>query len=338
MGPPPRMTPARDSSSSSTDASGAPTSGGQSGSVGEEQTADEDGKGNPDTEKPDVSQLRGSTHGLRALLETPTKQSRDLLEDLQLESAKAEKEKNFPVVAAIKKKISELQDSGWMPDEEEIAGLDDDDYNGVDLVNDQDESRENARLDKERAMFLSGDMASEQQSALARRLSLQTNDTDDMDLTALEDWDFAPGDAPSVSALLAREHDAMHGSSFGDFFTPSLQESFLERTENQRRVRFEDEIEGSDRGSVDSDQIAETFPDLFMEVDQLGAAIQQATEAEFFLDDGSDTGSCWDFEGDEMQVVLEDSDEDEEESAEESEGASSGYDCRSTHIVIPLTC
>lgn len=325
MAPPAIMTPSRKSSTVSTDSTSTSTPGGQLTASTDEQNAEEDGEGSANTEKPAVSQRRGSGHGSRDPLETPTKQSRDLLAGLQLQSARAEKEKNFPMVEALKKKIAELEASGWVPDEEEIDGLDDDDYNGVDLDNDQDESYENARLDRERAMFLAGDMAPDQQTALARRLSLQTNDTDDMDLTALEDWDFAPGDAPSIGAFLAREHDA-HASGFGSLFSTTAEDSFLEKTETQRRVRFEDEIDGSDRGSVDSDQIAETFPDLFMEADQLGAAIQQATEAEFFLDDGSDTGSCWDFDGDEMQIIVDDSDEEEEGSGNESEGASSGYD------------
>ncbi|GAB7339371.1 hypothetical protein MBLNU457_6011t1 [Dothideomycetes sp. NU457] len=273
-----------------------------------------------------------STGGLQESFDTPTKQSRELLQSLKLQSAQAERVKDFAMKDAIQRKISELEENGWAPDDEEFPGLDDDDYNDVDLIHDQDESFKSARLEKERAKFLAGEMDAREQSQLARRLSLNTNATSDMedmeemDLTVLDELDFAPGDANSLGFFLDQEHRAKYGDSAENIFSPDSDGSFFEQAETQRRVRFEDELDGSDAGSIDSDQVAETFPDLFMEAHQLGPLFQHMANNELFNDDdGSETGSCWDFDGDEMAIDAESEDHQEDDESDEEVGASSGY-------------
>jgi len=308
---------------------------GASGEQGQDEKEDDEETPNADT--PAVASVPSVASGLRQLLETPTKNPRELLAGLQIKSAQAKKAKDFGMYEAIKTKIAELEAAGWRP-EVEIANLDhdeDDDYDGVDLINDSDESHKTMRLEEERAMFLAGDITADEQTALARRLSLDTNGTDEMDLTILDDLDDVPGEIRSVGMLLEWEHETKLGrNADDDIFRPSSSDSAAEQRENQRRVRFEDEIDGSDAGSVDSELVAETFPDLFMEAHQLGPAILQMTEDDFLLDDRSDAGSCWDFDGDaDMQLDMDD-DDDDDDSSEDSVDESSGFDCRLMHPVI----
>lgn len=297
-----------------------------------EQAENGDGENTTTGNEAAVPMDLSTPRGIQKSSDTPTKDPRELLAGLRLQSAQAEKVKDFVMADAIKRKISELEEDGWAPDEEEFPGLDDDDYNEVDLVNDQDESYKSARLEKERAKFLAGEMDAQEQTQLARRLSLNTNatsDMDDMDLTILDELDFAPGDANSLGFFLDQEHRAKYGDSGQNIFSPDSDSSFFEQAETQRRVRFEDELDGSDAGSIDSDQVAETFPDLFMEAHQLGPLFQHMANDELFNDDGSETGSCWDFEGDEMPIDAESEEHHEDDDSEEEVGASSGYSCRS---------
>jgi len=305
---------------------------------GEQEEADED-ENTTIANEPAVPRHLSKSGGLQESFDTPTKQPRELLESLRLQSAQAERVKDFAMKDAIQRKISELEENGWAPDDEEFPGLDDDDYNDVDLIHDQDESFKSARLEKERAKFLAGEMDAQEQSQLARRLSLNTNATSDleeMDLTILDELDFAPGDANSLGFFLDQEHRAKYGESGENIFSPDSDGSFFEQAETQRRVRFEDELDGSDAGSIDSDQVAETFPDLFMEAHQLGPLFQHMANNELFNDDGSETGSCWDFEGDDMAVDAESEEHQEDDESDEEVGASSGYSCRLLSDLSPF--
>lgn len=225
---------------------------------------------------------------------------------------------------AVSKKMSELEASGWRPEEE--VGEDDDDYNDVDLISETDDDDKNMRQLEERSMRIDDIVPAtpEEDNALARRLSLISDGSDLVDDTF--DWhaDLDLSNMPSMSMIL-EDLDFMESGTEMDnsLFTPLDAKIESDSTSTGRRVRFEDELDGSDAGSDDTEHVAEIFPDLFMQADELGPNLQLMVDDDVYLDDGSDAGSCWDFEGEDMQVDLDDDD-----ASSESVGSSSGYESK----------
>lgn len=212
----------------------------------------------------------------------------------------------------IDEKIWDLEASGWRPDEETF-GADDDDYNDVDLISEADVTDKNMRL-QESFMY----QAEEEDALAARRLSLNSDASDEAA------FDFGEGlmlTEPSFSNSFY-PLDVSFGDDIAGDITPSAIKSVEDSTTAQRRVRFEDEIDGSDVASTDDEQVNDIFPDLFVQQDHLTSTFRGMIEDDdAFLDNGSDAGSCWDFEGDDTTIHLEEDDE------SESSGSSNDSDC-----------
>ncbi|KAF2147837.1 hypothetical protein K461DRAFT_298448 [Myriangium duriaei CBS 260.36] len=264
---------------------------------------------------------------------TPTKHSRELLAGLDLSTSSPRMEDTpYRMEDAITKKVSELTASGWRP-EEELNGFsfdeedDDDAYAGVDLLSVSDEDDDAIRKQESRS-HRHPEMSLSEQDDLARRLSLSDAGSDMMEWNGFDDADFTTGSrSPSTVTDISRflTYDETRPASFlladNDNIFPR-EPKFS--SDNLRKVRFQDEVDGSDGDSSDDDDLSETFPDIFTDTPQFTPSFQRTNNDEMFLDDGSDAGSVWDFEGEEHRV--EDEEEDEEDEWSESDGSSSGYD------------
>jgi hypothetical protein len=227
------------------------------------------------------------------------------------------------VSGALQRKMSELQASGWRPPEESFDS--DDDYDGVDMISNSDDEEKSMRKAEEKLMAQDEDDDDEHNAALARRLSLSSQNSNQGELAYLEfNDDYLLRDDPFSQPWL----DADEIVAAPEFFREA---SPLTRTESeqtvppQRRVRFEERADMSDE--TDSDNDSDFFPDLFIQQDHLDPRFRRLIEKdddhELYQDDSSNAGSEWDFEADEMRMLL--MDEEEEES--DSSAGSSGYEC-----------
>ncbi|KAI5237479.1 hypothetical protein E4T43_08078 [Aureobasidium subglaciale] len=223
---------------------------------------------------------------------------------------------------ALQRKMSELQASGWRPPEESMDS--DDDYDAVDMISNSDDEEKSMRKAEEKLMADDDDDDEESNAALARRLSLSSQNSNQAELAYLEfNDDYLLGDDPFSQPYL----DADQIMAVPDFFREG---SPLTRTESeqtvppQRRVRFEERADMSDE--TDSDADSDFFPDLFIQQDHLDPRFRRLIEKdddhELYQDDSSNAGSEWDFEADEMRVLL----MDEEEEDSDSSAGSSGYE------------
>ncbi|KAI5202794.1 hypothetical protein E4T39_04461 [Aureobasidium subglaciale] len=223
---------------------------------------------------------------------------------------------------ALQRKMSELQASGWRPPEESMDS--DDDYDAVDMISNSDDEEKSMRKAEEKLMADDDDDDEESNAALARRLSLSSQNSNQAELAYLEFHDdYLLGDDPFAQPYL----DADQIMAVPDFFREG---SPLTRTESeqtvppQRRVRFEERADMSDE--TDSDADSDFFPDLFIQQDHLDPRFRRLIEKdddhELYQDDSSNAGSEWDFEADEMRVLL----MDEEEEDSDSSAGSSGYE------------
>jgi hypothetical protein len=227
------------------------------------------------------------------------------------------------VSGALQRKMSELQASGWRPPEESFDS--DDDYDGVDMISNSDDEEKSMRKAEEKLMAQDEDDDDEHNAALARRLSLSSQNSNQAELAYLEfNDDYLLRDDPFSQPWL----DADEIVAAPEFFREA---SPLTRTESeqtvppQRRVRFEERADMSDE--TDSDNDSDFFPDLFIQQDHLDPRFRRLIEKdddhELYQDDSSNAGSEWDFEADEMRMLL--MDEEDEES--DSSAGSSGYEC-----------
>ncbi|CAD0031224.1 unnamed protein product [Aureobasidium pullulans] len=195
---------------------------------------------------------------------------------------------NMNMSGALQRKMSELQASGWRPPEESIDS--DDDYDGVDMISNSDDEEKSMRKAEEKLMADDDEDDEESNAALARRLSLSSQNSNQAELAYLEfnDEYILPDDPFSQSFL-----DADQIMSAPDFFREG---SPLTRTEseqtvpNQRRVRFEERAEMSDE--TDSDADSDFFPDLFIQQDHLDPRFRRLIEKdddhELYQDDSNE--------------------------------------------------
>ncbi|KAG9749877.1 hypothetical protein KCU73_g6719, partial [Aureobasidium melanogenum] len=264
-----------------------------------------------------------------SLKSQPSTEGADEEGDGEKSASKEDADTSAPVMAthmnmsgALQRKMSELQASGWRPPEESIDS--DDDYDGVDMISNSDDEEKSMRKAEEKLMAQDEDDDDESNAALARRLSLSSQNSNQADLAYLEfNDDYLLGDDPFSQPWL----DADEIMAAPDFFREG---SPLTRTESeqtvppQRRVRFEERADMSDE--TDSDNDSDFFPDLFIQQDHLDPRFRRLIEKdddhELYQDDSSNAGSEWDFEADEMRMLLmEEEDEDSDSSA-----GSSGYE------------
>lgn len=223
--------------------------------------------------------------------------------------------------AALEAKMAELEARGWRPEEEQAVSVtDEDDYAGVDCISDSDDDDIRVRREEEDAMLGSQGFNAEEEDALVRRLSLSSTGSDLAPVLGIDDLLFT--ETPFFQAqFMADQLDAT--DLFGTA-TPRARNYDEDDHTTQRRVRFEDEVDHSDSESVDSEQAEDFFPDLFIQQDQLDPGFMQLIENDgdlYLEDDASDAGSVWDFEADEMRMMM------DEDSDSHSSAGSSGYEC-----------
>ncbi|PSK58747.1 hypothetical protein B9Z65_6762 [Elsinoe australis] len=265
--------------------------------------------------------------GLPKTPTTPTTQSRELLAGLDLSLPPSSQDihpTDTPDV--ISQKIAELQANGWRP-EEELASLDDDeDYAGVDLISHSDEDDAAIRA-TENKLFRKPQTSMREQGDLVRRPSLSDDGSENMEWNGFDDAGFTSfadsftADEENMPSFMLKEDDDM------DF----PREKRLS-AENQRKVRFQDEVDESDASS-DSDMTAGDFPDIFTDF-HLKPYYTKSHDDDI-EGEGSDAGSVWDFEGDEMNLDYED---DDDTASLGSTGSSSGYDSDDGETTDEETC
>lgn len=210
---------------------------------------------------------------------------------------------------------------------------DDEDYSGVNLVPDDDESDMEMMEQQEESYILQ----EEQQATTllneyrdARRLSLEsclsdnifdvTVPLDDTFMASLPDYGFTPFFEP----------DALPASP-----VPMAKRKFSDGS--AKRVRFDDDVQVSDSSSSESSELdSSVFPDLFMDQDKIPPSLHQLLEMDYDDDNGDmaspqSDASFWDFEQGESRITQVDN---SEESDGESSGESSGYEC----MVVPFNC
>lgn len=225
--------------------------------------------------------------------------------------------------ALIQQRMAELEAMGWRPEEEagEIPD-DDDDYNGVDAISESDEG--DARTRQEEDMMLSSqNLNADEEEALVRRLSLSSAGSDFAAFGISSSYLFA--ESPFLQSQFM--FDELESDNVFGGTTPLARKNSEESNDGGRRVRFEDEMDHSDAESVDSEQVESFFPDLFVQQDHLDPNFRRVIEndQDLYLDDASDTGSYWDYDGDELRVLMMDN----ESSGSDSDlsAGSSGYEC-----------
>lgn len=277
---------------------------------------------------------------MQATPATPTKQSRELLAGLDLSGTQSNGDDGSTehMEDAISKKVSELTAKGWRP-EEELDGVggedeDDDAYAGVDLISNSDE--DDAAIRKREVMsFRQPEMSLDEQGDLARRLSLSDAGSDLMEWNGFDDFEGNPtnGSMPSNGAISRfLDYDESRPASFllADDDNAFPREPRF--SDGHRKVRFQDELDSDD--SSDDDDLAEAFPDIFMETHQFTPSFQRVNDGDIFLEEGSDAGSVWDFDGEELAVEGDEEDEDEDDSWSDSDGSSGDDDCM-WNILVP---
>jgi hypothetical protein len=194
-------------------------------------------------------------------------------------------------------------------DEDKPIDVDDEDYSGVALISDDDESdMENVEQLEEH--FIVSDEQHRTNNLFneyfdARRLSLDSHASDNIfDVTAPLDESFLANlNVPDIG--------------FGQFFEPEpLPASPDANTKRKysdsstKRVRFDDEVQVSSSSSSESSELdSSLFPDLFMEQDKLPPSLYQLlendnddTDNEDFASPGSDR-SYWDVEQEESRSI-----------------------------------
>jgi len=224
---------------------------------------------------------------------------------------------------AIERKVSELAASGWRPTEEtdtqKTHGVDgknteeeDDDeaYNAIDLLSDSEEDDKAVRKHESKTLM-------DEPEIPFRRQSFSDAASDNVDWDGFDYGNFSTMhnvDEP----LYLLDFDESRPATFlmDDDDANDSQSTFKDSRfiDSQRKVRFEDELDGSDVDSTDEETVADRFPDIFLDSSHLGSSFQVMNDDNTYLDDGSDAGSVWDFNGDEMDVDdvdNEDSDSDD---------------------------
>jgi hypothetical protein len=210
---------------------------------------------------------------------------------------------------------------------------DDEDYSGVNLVPDDDESDMEMMEQQEESYILQ----EEQQATTllneyrdARRLSLESCLSDNIfDVTAPLDDTFMAG-LPDYGFTPFFEPDALPASP-----VPMAKRKFSDGS--AKRVRFDDDVQVSDSSSSESSELdSSVFPDLFMDQDKIPPSLHQLLEMDYDDDNGDmaspqSDASFWDFEQNESRITQVDH---SDESDGESSGESSGYEC----MVVPYTC
>lgn len=203
---------------------------------------------------------------------------------------------------------------------------DDEDYSGVNLIPEDDDSDMDIMERQEEKYILQ----EEQQATTllneyrdARRLSLESCGSDNIfDVNASLDDAFISS-LPDFGFAQFFEPEALPSSP-----VPAVKRKFSDSS--TKRVRFDDEVQVSDSSSSESSELdSSVFPDLFLDQDKLPPILHQLMEFDPDDDDGDmaspmSDGSFWDFGQEESRITQVDNSDD---SNGESSAGSSGYDC-----------
>jgi hypothetical protein len=216
----------------------------------------------------------------------------------------------------------ESNDAAHVKSYENAIESDDEDYSGVNLVPDDDES-DMENMEQQEESFIVQDQEQQATTLLnqfrdARRLSLDSTASDDIfNVTAPLSDAFMAG-LPDFGFAQFFEPDAVPTSP-----DPAAKRKYSDSS--TKRVRFDDEVQVSDDSSSESSELdSSVFPDLFLEQDKLPPILHQLLEAD--NDDDGDMGSpmsdasFWDFGQEESRITQAD------DSDDESSAGSSGYE------------
>lgn len=241
----------------------------------------------------------------------------------------------------LEQKMYELHASGWRPPEETMSTPDDDDYNDVDYLSDNEVDASSITRREEQLLTAEERFKPADEQALARRLSLSSQGSNESDTAYLDFNDnfLYSSETPWSQSFQHLHPDNLvnYGTVFTDLHdiqapedTPLASKASEDSFAAQRKVRFEDEVDASDSDSEDSEIDQNLFPDLFIQQDQLDAGFRAEIDADvydLYMEDESDDGSCWDFDADEARILAMDVCDESSDSDNSSVG-SSGYECR----------
>ncbi|KAF2687466.1 hypothetical protein K458DRAFT_386282 [Lentithecium fluviatile CBS 122367] len=208
---------------------------------------------------------------------------------------------------------------------ENAIETDDEDYSGVNLVPDDDESELNFEEQEESYIIQEEE---QQATALisqyndARRLSLDSHASDDIFNLTAPLGEIYSMDPPGLNFSQFFEPEALPASP-----DPSAKRKYSDSS--TKRVRFDDEVQVSDSSSTSSSELDSTlYPDLFLDQDKLPPSLTQLLEHDHDEDNGdydspASEMSFWDFGQEEAQTVPARGADDFDEL---SEAGSSGYE------------
>lgn len=202
---------------------------------------------------------------------------------------------------------------------------DDEDYSGVNLVPEDDESDVETIERREESYILQ----EEQQATTllnelrdARQPSLESAGSDNIFGASVPLEDVYNTTLPEFAFAQFFEPEAIPPSP-----EPAAKRKFSDSS--TKRVRFDDEVQVSDDSSSESSELDSTvFPDLFLDQDKLPPLLHQLMEVD--PEDDGDIGSpmsdasFWDFGQDEPHMAQVEHSEDSED--DDSSVGSSGYD------------
>ncbi len=202
---------------------------------------------------------------------------------------------------------------------------DDEDYSGVNLIPDDDDSDLELMEQQEESYILH----EEQQATTllneyrdARRLSLDSSASENI---------FSVN-TPLGHTFMSSLPDFGFGQFFEPEALPASPDPAVKRKysdSSTKRVRFDDEVQVSDSSSSESSELdSNVFPDLFLDQDKLPPVLHHLLEMD---DDGNgditspmSDGSFWDFGQDEPRnAPVDQSDDADDDSSDDS----SGFDC-----------
>lgn len=222
-----------------------------------------------------------------------------------------------------------------MNDIENAIESDDEDYSGVNLVPEDDDS-EIEDIEQQEESFIIQDEEHTTAALInqfndARRLSLDSLASDNI-------FDFG---APLNDSYATNHSDVGFARFFEPAPIPASPDVAAKRKfsdSSTKRVRFDDEVQMSDSSSSSSDELdSSLYPDLFLDQDKLPASLSQLLEYDQDEDNGdydspASEASFWDFGQDELHQSTH-GPEDRDDS---SDPGSSGYESKLSHVCTLL--
>ncbi|KAL3428086.1 hypothetical protein PVAG01_01595 [Phlyctema vagabunda] len=197
----------------------------------------------------------------------------------------------------------------------------DDDYAGVDLISDSEESEPDVEVAEEQAIIASEE---EDDDVLTPRPSIDDDQSSWEGFDVASQDDVLGGDEPFFDDHMARMTKPDVDTQITAWNATNVH-SEDDNTPEARRVRFDIDSDSSSSHSEDEDNI---FPDIFLDQNSLDPSFRRIIENGDDNDDdlaSSNDGSYWDFRGSDGEDAADGSD-DNAGNQSESSIASSGYE------------